>query len=188
MWIAERVQAESGFSLIELMAVIAIISILSNFALIYTGELLARVRDHRRMRDMESIYVALQAHVISYGCLPRPSQYGESNGGGWDWSSQGDFMPFLVAGGEFSRVPLDPVNNGSGPVGHPGGSGYAYGYICYDVRDGWLPSEDQTLTLYAVLESPDQYPSLPPGVSVSTSTGLLSYRWHEANWPCCPLP
>lgn len=65
---------------------------------------------------------------IVAGSIYTPA-YSENNSGGWDYSSQGGFMTFLQTNGNFSKVPVDPVNNMTADES-PSGT-YAYRYYCY---------------------------------------------------------
>lgn len=152
-------KSEKGFTLIELLVVIAIIGLLSSIVLASLSTARVKARDARRQVDLNQIYLALQLYFDANGYLPVTSSYGEANTGGWDYSSQGQFLPFLQTGGQFSVVPVDPLNNGAGDVFY-GGSGYSYAYYCY-------PSEN-SLALGAKLES----------------GGVLWKANHERNFRC----
>ncbi|MFZ4500559.1 MAG: type II secretion system protein [Minisyncoccia bacterium] len=119
-----------GLTLIELLVVIAVIGILAAVVMASLNSARVKARDVRRIADMKNIYTALQLYYDQYGYLPMTNVYGEVNTGGWDYSSQGNFLSFLVTAGFFSSVPKDPVNNGIGDVFYSG-SGYSYGYYCY---------------------------------------------------------
>ena len=99
--------------------------------LIHTARV--KARDARRQSDMTQIMTALNLFYDDNRCLPRPGSTGcistDSNAGGWDYSSQGSFLPFLESAGYFSSTPVDPVNNMTGD-GTPSGT-YAYRYYCY---------------------------------------------------------
>lgn len=135
-----------GFTLIELLVVIAIVGLLASVVFASLNSVRAKGRDARRQSDLDQIYRALQLYYDANGYLPVTSSYGEANPGGWDYSSQGQFLPFLRTAGYFSTVPVDPLNNGTGDVFY-GGSGYSYAYYCY-------PTEN-SLALGARLENGD---------------------------------
>lgn len=137
-------KSKQGFTLIELLVVIAIISLLSSIVFALLNSARVKARDAKRQADLNQIYLALQFFFDTNGYLPVTSSYGESNPGGWDYSSIGQFLPFLQTGGQFSVVPVDPLNNGTGDVFY-GGSGYSYAYYCY--------SSENSLALGARLES-----------------------------------
>ena len=128
----------TGFTLIELLVVVSIIGMLASIVLVALNSARAKGRDARRISDMQQIYTALYSFYLDKSCLPKPSltgcvSNGDANAGGWDYSSIGSFLPFLVTGNYISQVPVDPINNVTGePV--PANT-YAYRYYCYDLAD-----------------------------------------------------
>lgn len=129
-----------GFTLIELLVVIAIIGLLSAVVLASLSQARVKARDAKRMADIRNIYNALQIYQDRYGCIPLTaggSTCGPATGiyfansGGWDYSSQGDFMFFLATGTEpiMSKIPVDPINNMTGD--NTPTNTYAYKYYCY---------------------------------------------------------
>ena len=92
-----------GFTLIELLVVVAIIGLLSSVVLASLNSARIKARDAKRAEEMHSIFLAINLYYDQYGCLPITSgsscagsgSYSESNGGSWDYSSQGGFMTFL---------------------------------------------------------------------------------------------
>jgi prepilin-type N-terminal cleavage/methylation domain-containing protein len=127
-----------GFTLIELLVVIAIIGLLSSVLLASLSTVRARARDAKRKADMKTIFTALQIYQDRYGCIPVTTGgtcgvgagVNTMNTGGWDYSSQGNFMPFLATGTEpiLKNVPVDPINNMPGDSTN---GTYAYKYYCY---------------------------------------------------------
>ncbi|MHB1316741.1 MAG: type II secretion system protein [Minisyncoccota bacterium] len=126
-----------GFTLIELLVVIAIIGMLSSVVLGSLNRSRIKARDAVRASDMVQIRNALILYYDKYGCLPRTAgsaclgtgSYSESNSGGWDYSSQGNFMTFLKNENILPREIVDPINNMTGD-GSPSGT-YSYRYFCY---------------------------------------------------------
>jgi prepilin-type N-terminal cleavage/methylation domain-containing protein len=116
-----------GFTLIELLVVIAIIGMLSSVVLASLQSARGKARDARRKEDLNQIYTALALYYDDKGYLPTTDYYSGADAGGWDFSSQGSFVPFLS--GYISDV-KDPINNGTGNI-FSTGSGYAYAYYCY---------------------------------------------------------
>ncbi|MDP9432954.1 MAG: type II secretion system GspH family protein [Actinomycetota bacterium] len=112
------------------MVIMLILGILSAIAIpIYTG-MPARARDAQRATDMRTVRTLVLAYDAERGALPRPTVYGENNGGGYDTSSAGGWVTFLEAVPGGNRVPRDPINNETGdPTADSGG--YAYFYYCY---------------------------------------------------------
>lgn len=123
-----------GFTLIELMVVIGVIGILAAVIIGSLNSTKNKARNTRRLQEIKSIHTALVAFHSQYGCLPTTSGstciggYSEGNTGGWDYSSQGGFLTFLVSSGIASNVPVDPINN---MTGDSTSGQYAYRYFCY---------------------------------------------------------
>lgn len=132
-----RKNNKEGFTLIELLVVVAIIGLLASIVLVSLNRARIKARDARRLADMQQIYTALNMYYGDYSCLPFTSgtacpgagSYSDADTGGWDYSSQGGFLGFLVNAGYMSTVPVDPLNNMTGD-GSPAGT-YAYRYYCY---------------------------------------------------------
>ena len=133
---------KKGFTIIELIVVIAIIAVLASIILVSVNQYQAKARDAKRVADMNQILKALNIYQATYGCIPitygttcpGAGGYSDYNSGSWDYSSQPTatpaFMSFLVSSGIMSKVPVDPINNMTGDSS-PSGT-YAYKYYCYD--------------------------------------------------------
>lgn len=152
--VSSQKSKQVGFTLIELLVVISIISLLASIMFASLNSAHVKARDAKRIADMQEIYKALQLDFDQKGFWPTTSSYGGANPGGWDYSSQGVFLPFLVTDGFFPTVPVDPINNGTGDV-YYGGTGYSYAYYCY--------SSENSLTLAARLENAPAYTTLLSG-------------------------
>lgn len=105
-----------GFTLIELLVVIGIISMLSSIVLFSTSNVRQKAEDTRRLSDMRQIVNALELYNLQHG------QYPDSDNecvGGWDSSSDGDFLHILTEEGFLPRDFLDPsVNNNNSNCGN----------------------------------------------------------------------
>lgn len=124
-----------GFTLIELLVVITIIGLMAAVVLAMVNTARAKARDAQRKANMQQIMLALNLFYDQYGCLPittgstcGPGYTSFADAGSWDYSSQGNFLPFLQSSGYMSTVPLDPINN---MTGDGTGGQYAYRYYCY---------------------------------------------------------
>lgn len=139
-------KTNKGFTLIELLVVISIIGLIASVVLVALNGAKTKARDTKRAADIDQIYKALNLYYNQYSCLPTPSLgasttcgpaagiYSNNDAGGWDYSSQGGFLNFLVTAGIMSKVPVDPLNNMTGDAS-PSGT-YAYRYYCYPSNSG----------------------------------------------------
>lgn len=125
---------KKGFTLIEVMVVLAVIAILAALISISLSSGRGNARDARRATDVENIIGALNVYYSNYGCLPTPfsnlcnsAYFGipDDGAGGWDTSlttaGNGSFVSFLSAAGLLTPPPVDPVNNAT----------YNYRYNCF---------------------------------------------------------
>ncbi len=120
-----------GFTLLELLVVVAIIGMLSAVVMSSVKTSRVKARDAVRAKDMQTIHVMLHQYNLQFGGIPRTNQYGGVDAGSWDYSSQPtgspSFLSFLVTSGIAPKVPIDPINNMIGDSA----SGYGYKYYCY---------------------------------------------------------
>jgi prepilin-type N-terminal cleavage/methylation domain-containing protein len=66
-----HMQRPQGFTLIELMTVIAIIGLLMTIIMVSLGNAKAKSRDARRVADIKNIQLALASYYNDYGTYPR---------------------------------------------------------------------------------------------------------------------
>src|SRR3989338_132233 len=116
---------KSGFRLIELLVVVAIISLLSSIVMASLNSARAKARDAQRKENLHQLDTALRMYYLDNNDFPRCGVYG---GGGWTvrsteaaWNAcmAPTLQPYL------SAMPVDPVN------GSLGGLSLYYYYICY---------------------------------------------------------
>ena len=97
----------SGFTLVELVIVILVTAALVGIVAPKVQSQGARARDARRMQDLRTMVEAIEQYRLDKGDYP--AHGGLS--GGWDISSDGDFIPVLLQEG-YVRAPLtDPGNS-----------------------------------------------------------------------------
>lgn len=153
---------KKAFTLLELLIVIAIIGVLASIVIASLNSARVKTRDTVRKQDMVTIYKMLSLYYDKYGYLPITSTYGGADAGGWDFSSQGTFLNFLVTGGVATKVPVDPINND--PAHFTSGT-YAYNYYCYNNGSA---SQDQ----------------LALGYRLENGSGTIWYAPFETGWEC----
>lgn len=106
-----------GFTLIELVVVIAIIAVLVNLTLMKTGFIMAKSRDVRRLADMHAFQTALELYKLNKGKYPNATTDSGCEGWEtdiWDLAHGNSFIPALVTDGEMPTTPHDP-KSGPGP-------------------------------------------------------------------------
>jgi len=98
-----------AFTLIELVVVISILAILSGVLVPRVSNHLKASRDARRLADIKAVRSAVEQYFMDKGSYP--SANANSNYGGWDVSSDGDFIRVLRDEGYLDDDVMDPVND-----------------------------------------------------------------------------
>lgn len=142
---------QSGFTIVELLIVIAVIGILAAITIVAYSGIQQRARDSIRANDMATIKTALLLYQTDNGGVLTTASYGGSGPGGWNLSSSSTWLSFL--GSTYGKIPVDPINTG---VTDPGqGGGLAYYYYCYNAGAGPMPATPNVRLGY-VSETPSQ--------------------------------
>jgi general secretion pathway protein G len=124
-------KAGAGFTIIELIVVVAIIAILAVIVFVNVNGYMAKGRDARRVADLNMIAKALEMYRADNGKYP-PSSCGQDCSGYWysnnldgkNWSSLAAYLVPKYIG----SLPVDPINNTYHPWDSKGYS-YAYGNV-----------------------------------------------------------
>jgi len=118
---------QSGFTIIELIVVIAIIAVLSGIVLLNINQYQTKARDARRISDLDNIRKALEMYRAANGYYP-PSGCGYDCNGYFysansSWQTLENYLkPYI------SSLPKDPINNATAPW-TDGNYSYAYGNV-----------------------------------------------------------
>ncbi|OGZ18789.1 MAG: hypothetical protein A2175_00710 [Candidatus Nealsonbacteria bacterium RBG_13_42_11] len=110
-----------GFTLIEILVVIAIIGLLSSVVLVSIKGGAEKARDARRQEDLNTIQKALEMYEIDHGSYPisvlsEESFKDTSLGSSWNenpqnYWDQNSALQKLVDEKYLSTIPIDPINN-----------------------------------------------------------------------------
>lgn len=105
---------KGGFTLVELLVVISIISLLSSIVFSSISSARSKARDARRITDMKQITTALYLYYDKNGFYPANT---DNDCGGWDIGKNGgsgSADPFISLLAEFLPItPADPVTTSS---------------------------------------------------------------------------
>jgi prepilin-type N-terminal cleavage/methylation domain-containing protein len=98
-----------GFTLIELVIVVAIMVTLAGVIVPVVGDRLKRARDARRLQDLKTVVGAIDNYLYDNGVLPNHDT--EAGSGGWDTTQDGSFITQLVSAGYLTEHLRDPLND-----------------------------------------------------------------------------
>ncbi len=132
--------SKKGFTLIEILVVIAIIGLVASVVLVSLNNARKKARDARRLSDVHQIVLALNIYLDEKG--EWPARTADACCDGWDQGpceSDNTFIQSLADEGIMSKVPVDP-NGGSG-TGCYGYNYYVYGagnYGCESAKGRFL--------------------------------------------------
>ena len=136
-----------GFTVIELIVVIAIIAVLSAIVLFNVNVYIAKSRDAKRVADIASIQKALEMYYSDKGYYP--SSYGgtlfaASTGfGNWD-GLQTALSPYI------SKLPIDPTNSPGMSLYHAGAYAYMYTAVLAETGRGVVTAPTGGFQCYAL--------------------------------------
>jgi general secretion pathway protein G len=108
--------SKAGFSLIELVVVVLIMSVLAGVVVPRVIDRQATARDSRRLADVKAISSAVEQFYLDTG------QWPVADGSGWDKSHDASFISELTNKGYLRETPKDPVNDNT----------YHYRYYVYN--------------------------------------------------------
>lgn len=144
----KRTQKQKGFSLIELMVVIAIIGLLASVVLASLAGARTKSRDTKRKADIAQLSKALEEYYTANNGYPTTGSvwFGTSASGGSKTTSGGTaYIPGLTPT-YLSLLPLDPLQATSGWSGYNYKSdGTSYKLILSDVGPETFPASTAPL-------------------------------------------
>ena len=96
----------TGFSLLELVATVAILALLAGLVVPLVAGRVAATRDARRAHDILLVRDAIEQFKLDTGEYPVGAPASS-----WDTSEDGEFLKELVDGGYLADHVLDPLND-----------------------------------------------------------------------------
>jgi type II secretory pathway pseudopilin PulG len=95
-----------GFTLVELLVIIAISAILFSISMVAVSEIRQNIRDNKRRADLHQLARALELFKADHGQYPPNNYYSDQEYAGGDWSADADetMMPILTEGGTLDLV------------------------------------------------------------------------------------
>lgn len=153
---AQKLRATSGFVLVELLLVVAIVSILATIVMVAINPAarIAEANNSQRQTDLTAIRNALENYATAHS-----GKYPTTNGEYWcqdctytDYQAKGinNWIPHLVVDGFIKYLPMDtPTNQGSACNPDPSNS-YA-GYVYYSPS----PPNNSDYKLFALCTPPN---------------------------------
>ena len=161
-----------GFTLIELLIVIAIIGVLATIVVVNFSSSRQKSRDAKRLADMKNVQTALDMYLDKNGVYPSPDAAGESWCGGWDSSSDGDFIPVLVSDSWLNTNTKDPKSDLDAGCGNYQYFRYGTGnYGCTAARGAYY-----VLGVKNMETSTGPYPD-SPGWSCPARSWIGEFEW-----------
>jgi prepilin-type N-terminal cleavage/methylation domain-containing protein len=160
-----------GFTLIEILVVVAIIGVLAGVVILMLDNAQAKSRDARRIADMSSLKTALMMYKEANGVyFSGATVYG---GGGCRVIKADTSLNSLVTSGYISALPQDPMYDSTAPCAAAGSHNYRWyfaddnSYCPFGICQG-------DLVLYRfVLESPvTDYKNIDPWHLPATNLGF----------------
>lgn len=119
-------QYKKGFTIVELLIVIVVISILATISIVAYNGVQERARDSQRRGDVQAIVKALELYYIDNGRYP-PGSGSTTINTGWSTTADGSWAnlasllrPYLAT------LPRDPISTPNANVQVPNGYNYAY--------------------------------------------------------------
>jgi general secretion pathway protein G len=119
---------QKGFTLVELLVVVAIIGILGSIVGVALGPSRARARDAQRINDLNTIAMALEMYFVENGHYPASGCGWDCNGYSQSWHGNWEALaaqlqPYMA------QLPRDPINTPNCGPWQDNCYSYSYGNV-----------------------------------------------------------
>jgi general secretion pathway protein G len=116
---------QAGFTLMEILIVVAIIAILASVVLVGLGPTQQAGRDARRLSDLRQVQNALELYFSKCGFYPGPAVAGSCSGVSWSATSDWAGLQAAITGSAIgvNTMPVDPSSGHSYYYGTTNGGG-----------------------------------------------------------------
>jgi type II secretion system protein G len=156
-WTLKTRRCSKGFTLLELLVVLAIIGILTAIGVAAFSAAQLRARDAQRKSDLKTIASALERYRSKNGTYPDSSLAFECGTTEWYCSNSGNlwWIPDLAPAGGTTYIkvlPKDPKNTAGTPC-NTAGTGTAYTYAYKSSQLAGTPDASRKYILTAHLEN-----------------------------------
>ncbi|MBI4132441.1 MAG: type II secretion system protein GspG [Candidatus Sungbacteria bacterium] len=123
-----------GFTIIELIVVLAIIALMTALGFALFSEARAKSRDAKRERDVKTLQDALSIYVTNAASYPT------TDAGGVYLTGSDAVSAALVSAGAIQAIPLDPQNVGSFRYHYTSTDGFTY-TLTYSLETNSIPGK-----------------------------------------------
>ena len=169
-------KSEKGFTLIEILVVVAIIGLLSSIVMAALSTARVKARDSRRLSDILQIKKALELYYLNNNTYPSILAEGEAGCAGWDSSAVDNdgngrfFIEPLETSGMIVKMPKDPLNS-------PSCAGYTYRYYLYTGGNSGCTKTFYVLGIYDLEGTNGGNHASSPGWNCPSRNWSLEFEW-----------
>lgn len=161
-----------GFTLVELLTVIAIIIILSAIIMANISGARAKARDAERIANLKEVQLALETYKQVYDRYPAAG-CGRNQSWTGHGSSFGACAQYIAGTENITRLPVDPINTQQGYIYKVNLAGTEYKFMAYYSVEG------------EIVDANHEYARYPAGAGCTASMGGAQTKtyavYHDVN-------
>lgn len=125
----------AGFTIVELLVVVAIIGLLSAIVSANLSEIRAKARDGKRLTELEQIHLAVEAYREAYGRYPGTGCSRSDTSWTGHGSTYGNCDDYIEGVDTLIDLPVDPTNDVYGFLYRTDATGSEYKILSYNVLE-----------------------------------------------------